>query len=52
VNIERPAATSVPARATAFAEDETAVQWPDPSPLQDWWADVMSGKFTAAADAA
>ncbi|MFC4376110.1 hypothetical protein ACFO5K_18600 [Nocardia halotolerans] len=22
---------------------ETTVRWPDPSPLQDWWTEVMDG---------
>ncbi|MCX4092950.1 hypothetical protein [Nocardia sp. alder85J] len=24
--------------------DELVVNWPDPSPLHDWWAEVMTGK--------
>lgn len=31
---------STPARLAQHAVD---VQWPDPSPLQSWWTEIMDG---------
>ncbi|MQY27841.1 hypothetical protein [Nocardia aurantia] len=51
MNTETRTAASLPAIVNAPSEDDVVVTWPDPSPLQDWWAEVMSGK-AAGADAA
>ncbi len=28
-------------------EDIPILQWPDPSPLQHWWTEVMDGALTS-----
>ncbi|GAD85940.1 hypothetical protein [Nocardia asteroides] len=34
-------------RITELTEMDTApVRWPDPSPLQAWWNDIMAGTGT------
>ncbi|RDI68091.1 hypothetical protein [Nocardia pseudobrasiliensis] len=34
---------------TPPAEEDTPIlQWPDPSPLQHWWTEVMDGALTPA----
>ncbi|WP_019926035.1 hypothetical protein [Nocardia sp. BMG111209] len=51
MNNETRTTASLSAIVTTPSEDDVVVNWPDPSPLQDWWAEVMSGK-AAGADAA
>ncbi|WP_433713977.1 hypothetical protein ACQP2U_07335 [Nocardia sp. CA-084685] len=41
MNTETPTSTST--STPRNGHDADTVQWPDPSPLQEWWTEVMEG---------
>ncbi|MFC9897201.1 hypothetical protein ACFVMC_26230 [Nocardia sp. NPDC127579] len=43
-SLDNPATTAHAKQISADADTESPIVWPDPSPLDSWWEQVMGNK--------